>query len=106
MPGGYPKGDKRFTNNKVIVARAYFRPGDPPLPGDDTAIQGPNGDPHGTHTAGTVACDAGTPVDFQGAHVTISGIAPRAYLMNYRVFYPSRADARTSRTATRTRSSS
>ena len=30
MPKGFPKGDTRFTNNKVIVARAYFRPDDPP----------------------------------------------------------------------------
>jgi subtilisin family serine protease len=91
-PPGYPKGEKKFTNNKVIVARDYFRPGDGPIKGEDTPIQGTNAaSPHGTHTAGTVACDAGTPVDFQGAHVTISGIAPRAYLMNYRVFYPSKS---------------
>ena len=25
-PPGFPKGEKQFTNNKVIVARAYFRP--------------------------------------------------------------------------------
>jgi subtilisin family serine protease len=91
-PPGYPKGETAFTNNKVIVARAYFRPDDPPIAGEDTPIQGTNAaSPHGTHTAGTVACNAGTPVTFQGAHVTISGIAPRAYLMNYRVFYVSQS---------------
>jgi minor extracellular serine protease Vpr len=89
-PRGYPKGDTRFTNNKVIVARAYFRPDDPPIAGENTPIQGTNAaSAHGTHTAGTVACNAGTKVNFQGAEVTITGIAPRAYLMNYRVFYPS-----------------
>ena len=88
-PPGFPKGDARFTNNKVIVARAYFRPGDPPAPGNDTPIQGPGGSPHGTHTAGTVACDAGTQATVNGVTVTLSGVAPRAYLMNYRVFYPS-----------------
>jgi len=89
-PKGYPKGEKEFTNNKVIVARHYFRPGDPPTAGNETAIQGGNdASPHGTHVAGTVACNAGTPVTFQGANVTISGVAPKAYLMNYRVFYPS-----------------
>ena len=41
-PAGYPKGDTRFTNNKVLVARAYFRPGDPPIAGEDTPIQGTN----------------------------------------------------------------
>lgn len=91
-PRGYPKGDTRFTNNKVIVARAYFRPDDPPIAGEETPIQGTNNaSPHGTHVAGTVACNAGTKVNFQGAEVTISGVAPRAYLMNYRVFYPSRS---------------
>ncbi|MFN8474793.1 MAG: S8 family serine peptidase [Anaerolineae bacterium] len=89
-PPGYPKGDTRFTNNKVIVARAYFRPDDPPVPGEDTPIQGiPETSSHGTHVAGSVACDAGTQATFAGVTETISGVAPRAYLMNYRVFYES-----------------
>ena len=87
MPRGYPKGDTRFTNNKVIAARAYFRPSDPPTTGNDTPIQGPGGSPHGTHVGGTVACNANTPAG--SATLTISGIAPAAYLMNYRIFYPS-----------------
>src|SRR4029079_18236138 len=91
-PAGYPMGDTRFTNNKVIVARAYFRPGDPPVAGEDTAIQGTNAaSPHGTHVAGTVACDAGTNAIVSGSPLPISGVAPRAYLMNYRVFYPSQS---------------
>jgi subtilisin family serine protease len=88
-PAGYPKGDTRFTNKKVLVARAYFRRDDPPTAGNDTPIPGPDSTSHGTHVAGTVACNAGTQVTYQGANVTLSGIAPRAYLMNYRVFYPS-----------------
>jgi subtilisin family serine protease len=87
MPAGYPKGDTRFTNAKVIVARAYFRPSDPPSAGNNTPIQGPGASPHGTHTAGTVACNANTSTGL--GSVTISGIAPAAYLMNYRIFYPS-----------------
>jgi len=90
-PKGFPKGDTRFTNNKVIVARSYFRPDDPPTAGNDTPIQGPGASPHGNHVSGTVACNANTPVTFQGANVKISGIAPHAYLMNYRVFYPSQS---------------
>ena len=86
MPRGYPKGDTRFTNNKVIVARAYFRPSDPPAAGNETPIQGPGGSPHGTHVGGTVACNANTPAI---GPLTISGIAPAAWLMNYRIFYPS-----------------
>ena len=91
MPAGYPKGDTRFTNKKVIVARAYFRPAPfaPPTAGNDTPIQGPGGSPHGTHTGGTVG------VQREYAHgprqLTLSGIAPAAYLMNYRIFYPSQS---------------
>ncbi len=92
-PRGYPVGDTRFTNNKVIAARAYFRPHDPPAPGEDTPIQGTAAaSPHGTHVAGTVACNAGTVANVQGVDVELSGVAPRAYLMNYRVFYPSTVD--------------
>jgi subtilisin family serine protease len=87
MPRGYPKGDTRFTNAKVIAARAYFRPADPPAAGNDTPVQGPGGSPHGTHTAGTVGCNANTPTGL--GDLTISGVAPAAYLMNYRIFYPS-----------------
>ena len=90
-PRGYPKGDTRFTNNKVIVARTYFRPDDLPTAGDETAVPGPEGSSHGTHVSGTVACNAGTPATASGASVTLSGIAPRAYIMNYRVFYPSQS---------------
>ena len=52
--------------------------------------QGPGGSPHGTHVAGTVACNAGdrSPPS-RASRSTISGVAPRAFLMNYRVFYPS-----------------
>jgi subtilisin family serine protease len=87
MPPGYPKGEAAFTNKKVIAARAYFRPSDPPAAGNGTPIQGPGGSPHGTHTAGTVACNPNTPTGL--GSVTISGVAPAAWLMNYRIFYPS-----------------
>ncbi|MGH9185947.1 MAG: S8 family serine peptidase, partial [Acidimicrobiales bacterium] len=92
-PAGYPVGDTRFTNNKVIAARAYFRPDDAPIAGEDTPIQGTaEASPHGTHVGGTVACNAGTVANIQGVDVTLSGVAPRAYLMNYKVFYPSTSD--------------
>ncbi|MFN8498215.1 MAG: S8 family serine peptidase [Anaerolineae bacterium] len=89
-PPGYPKGDTRFTNNKVIVSRAYFRPEDPPVPGDNLPIPGvPEATNHGTHVGGIVACNAGTQATFEGVTETIQGVAPRAYLMSYRVFYHS-----------------
>ncbi|MFN8485065.1 MAG: S8 family serine peptidase [Anaerolineae bacterium] len=89
-PPGYPKGDTRFTNNKVIVARAYFRPEDPPVPGDELPIPGvKEATNHGTHVGGIVACNAGTQATFANVTETIQGVAPRAYLLNYRVFYHS-----------------
>ncbi len=89
MPRGYPKGDTRFTNAKVIASRGYFRPAPfaPPTAGNDTPIQGPGGSPHGTHVGGTVGCNMNTPTGL--GSLTISGVAPAAYLMNYRIFYPS-----------------
>jgi subtilisin family serine protease len=88
-PAGFPKGDTQFTNKKVIVARKYFRPNDPPAPGDDTAIPGPTDDSHGTHVSGTIACDPNTPAVINGVNVNLSGIAPHAWLMNYKAFYHS-----------------
>lgn len=90
-PPGYPKGDTRFTNDKVIVARAYFREDDPPVAGDETPLPGPEASAHGTHVAGTAACNPATPVTVDGVTTAISGVAPRAHLMNYRVFYSSQS---------------
>ncbi|MHB1294817.1 MAG: S8 family serine peptidase [Anaerolineae bacterium] len=92
-PGGYPRGDTRFSTAKVIVARAYSRPSDPPASGEDTPVPGALGTGHGTHVAGIAA---GNPVTTTvgGLPVGLTGVAPRAYLMNYRIFYPSAADGR------------
>ncbi len=91
-PAGFPKfgeGYEAFVNPKIIAARAYFRADDPPkypgTPEDD--IEGG----HGTHTAGTIACNYGTETPFAGAK--ISGVAPRAQLMVYRTFYHSVTDS-------------
>src|SRR5262245_36593965 len=86
-PPGYPKGDPAHTTPKVIVARAYFRPDLPPLPGEETPEPGPEGTSHGTHVAGTAAGVANTSATVNGLTEVISGVAPRAYLMNYQVFY-------------------
>ena len=96
-PPGFPKGDTRYTNRKVIVARAYFRPDDPPHPVDDAP--NPLEHPwvtHGSHVAGTIACNYGTVAVLGGGSLTqtISGIAPKAWLMNYRVFYYSTSGSR------------
>lgn len=92
-PPGFPKGDTRFTSPKVIVARSYFRPGDPPKNGDNTALPADGADSHGTHVAATVAGNHGVIATVDGVQTEISGVAPGAYLMNYRVFYPSESSS-------------
>ncbi len=93
FPAGFPKGETAYTNEKVIAARAYFRPDDPPFyaatPADDP---GSGGGGHGTHTAGTMVCNYGTTTTF-GQGTMISGVAPAAQLMVYRVFYHSMANS-------------
>jgi subtilisin family serine protease len=79
MPAGFPKGQTGFTTAKVIVARAFppprstwryaGRPFDPDLSG------------HATHVAGIAAGNAGTATSGGRA---VSGVAPRAYLGNYK----------------------
>jgi subtilisin family serine protease len=86
MPLGYPRGATAFTSAKVIAARAYFRPDDPV----DTERDEPNPmdhQGHGSHCAGTIAGVKDTVFDLGGFQATVSGVAPRAYLMNYKVFY-------------------
>ncbi|MEA3406770.1 MAG: S8 family serine peptidase [Chloroflexota bacterium] len=87
-PPGFPKGDGRCTSEKVIAARAYFRPSDPPLPGEETPMPGPLGSGHGTYMAGIIA---GRMVTATHWHLeqALSGVAPAAQLLNYRIFYPS-----------------
>ena len=83
---GYPAqtqlGDTTFTNNKVIAAKVFNNKA------------GNNGytpeaiDSHGTHVAGTVACNFETPATVDGVAIPygISGVAPAALLGNYNVF--------------------
>jgi len=87
-PAGFPIGDTSVTTEKVIGARAYFRPWDPPLPGDDGALPGPNGSSHGTHTSGTMAGNANTTAEIAGLTKTISGVAPKAQIISYKIGYP------------------
>ena len=80
-PAGFPKGNSAYTTPKIIVARAFpsqsthWKYADRPF------------DPlysfHATHVAGIAAGDYGTPTAADGGS-PISGIAPKAYLGNYK----------------------
>lgn len=85
-PVGFPKGDTRFTTPKVIVVRGYYRPSDPPVAPFPLPAH-----PHGTGVATIIATNPNTVATYQGVDVTISGVAPKAYLMSYQIFYPSAA---------------
>jgi minor extracellular serine protease Vpr len=85
-PPGFPRGGRRWTSPKVIVARAF--------PGPNSGRRGRlavdrQNSFHATHVAGIAAGDAGTCSPGGRDHPPtcgLSGVAPRAYIGNYRVF--------------------
>jgi subtilisin family serine protease len=85
-PPGFPKGQRSFTTTKVIAARSYPGPGSGPrgrLPLDRLVSF------HGTHVAGIAAGNSGTTSPGGRDHpptAGLSGIAPQAWIGNYRVF--------------------
>ena len=85
-PAGFPRGNRKYTSPKVIVARAFPGPGSGPegrLPLD------PIDSFHGTHVAGIAAGEEGTTAPASPDHPRVTGlrgVAPRAWLGNYRVF--------------------
>jgi subtilisin family serine protease len=81
MPPGFPKGQQRFTTAKVIVARV-FAPKTGATAASARLAFRKDDSSHGTHVAGIAAGNADTATG-QGR---ISGVAPRAYLGNYKVF--------------------
>jgi subtilisin family serine protease len=82
-PPGYPKGNTAFTTPKVIVARSFVPPG-VTAPASVLPFAGLGGDDdHGTHVAGIAAGDHGTLAPFFTTQ-PLSGIAPGAYLGNYK----------------------
>ena len=80
-PAGFPKGNTKYTTAKVIVARAF------PSPSSYWKNQDKPFDPllsdHATHVAGIAAGNYDTPTDYP-QNAQISGIAPMAYLGNYK----------------------
>ena len=85
-PVGYPKGDTRYTTPKVIVMRGVYRPDDPPVAPAPLPMH-----PHGTGVATIIATNPNTVATYKGVDVEVSGIAPKAYIMSYQIFYPSRS---------------
>ena len=81
MPPGFPKGQQRFTTAKVIVARSFAPKTGATAPSVRLAFS-EDDSTHGTHVAGIAAGNADTAADGR----RISGVAPRAYLGNYKVF--------------------
>jgi subtilisin family serine protease len=80
MPAGFPKGQARFTTAKVIVARV-FAPKSASAASARVAFSRSDSS-HGTHVAGIAAGNAETTT----GDGRVSGVAPRAYLGNYKVF--------------------
>jgi minor extracellular serine protease Vpr len=84
-PAGFPKGDPKLTTPKVIVARVF--PG--PVRDQNSTKAFDNTEPHGTHVSGIAAGDAGTNAPAGPDHPAtagLSGVAPKAWIGNYRVF--------------------
>jgi minor extracellular serine protease Vpr len=82
--------DGPYTNGKILSAEVFY---------NKAAQQGltPQAiQEHGTHVAGTIACDVNTPASVNGAPIPygISGVAPAAQLRSYNIFPGEVANAR------------
>ncbi|HEX2856166.1 MAG TPA: S8 family serine peptidase [Propionibacteriaceae bacterium] len=82
FPATKQLGDTSLTNNKVIVAKVFNNLLHQSHY-DASAVQ-----EHGTHVAGTVACDLMTPAVVRGVSIPYdpSGVAPGAQLGSYNIF--------------------
>lgn len=91
FPDSTQLGDTKLTNNKVIASRVFNNKLNQSKY-DSKAIQ-----EHGTHVAGTIACNLTTPASVAGADIPYapSGVAPGAQLGSYVVFPGDVESART-----------
>ena len=82
-PAGFPKGDTGYTNNKVIVARSYVSM----LVNPDPIYSTPDDlSPRDRQGHGTAIAMIAAGVQNAGPLATITGVAPKAFLGNYKVF--------------------
>ena len=90
MPAGYPlctPGDCIYTNNKVIVARSYVRQlaaGSLPNPADNSNPDDYSARDRAGHGTAVASCAAG--VSTVAGGIPVSGVAPKAYLGNYKIY--------------------
>jgi minor extracellular serine protease Vpr len=90
MPAGFPKcsgSDCAFTNNKVIVARSYVSllaaGSNPSNPAADSRPDDYSARDRGGHGTAVAMCAAG---ETNTGTVQITGMAPKAYLGNYKIY--------------------
>ena len=82
-PDGFPKGDPAYTNGKVIVARSYVAQ----LAGTDPATDRPDDiTPRDRSGHGTAIAMIAAGAQNTGPAATITGVAPKAWLGNYKIF--------------------
>ncbi len=88
-PAGFPKGDTNYTNNKVIVARSYVAQsavGYGADPANIPATSRPDDYSPRDHVGhGTAIAMIAAGVQNTGPAATIQGVAPGAFLGNYKV---------------------
>jgi len=83
VPAGFPKGDANYTNSKVIVARSYVSY----LAGTDPATSRPDDlTPRDRVGHGTAIAMIAAGVRNGGPRAAIQGVAPKAWLGNYKIF--------------------
>jgi minor extracellular serine protease Vpr len=96
-PAGFPKGDTAYTNSKVIVARsyvsmlvapdwAYSTPGDLSTTPDPAYTAPDDLSPRDRWGHGTAIAMIAAGVQNAGPLGSITGVAPKAFLGNYKVF--------------------
>jgi len=78
-PAGFPRGDSNFTNSKVIVARSYIQPQTVTFDSPDDLT------PRDRIGHGTAIAMIAAGVQNTGPQGTIQGVAPKAFLGNYKI---------------------